>query len=256
MLTPAYRDSIASYLPDDASAEAFFEPATAAGADVPGIVKVGDGFAAVSLLYLRDFPWAEGTVARLVDTCERSGACGEGRSVLMGSAVVSSQHATTLVSDLRRALILSALLVAAFLLVQSRSIRMAAAALLPVFCGLSATVIVMAATGIELNMLTLSVYPLIVGLGTDDGIHIVEQFRRGKSRADVLARTGPALFATTVTSVAAFACLGLADFVGVRDMGILAATGLTASMLAALHLLPAVVPRILPRSALPSQKAG
>lgn len=124
---------------------------------------------------------------------------------------------------------------------------MAVAALLPVLCGLSATVIVMGVTGIELNMLTLSVYPLIIGLGIDDGIHIVEQFRRGAGRVAVLARTGPALFATTITSVVAFACLGLADFVGVRDMGVLAAAGLTVSMLAALHLLPAVVPRLLPQ---------
>ncbi len=251
VLTAAYRDTIASFLPQypispGRSGRSSVFDLPDAGDELPdGVVSVTSGYAAVSLLYLRDFPWAEGTIARVVDTCDKSGACRTGRSMLAGSAVVSSMHATVLVADLRRALILSAALVGVLLMLQARSVRLAVAALVPVCCGLAATIVLMGVARIELNMLTLSVYPLIIGLGIDDGIHIVEQFRRGETREDILHRTGPALIATTATSVAAFACLGLAEFAGVQEMGFLAAAGLAVSMLAALHLLPALL-RLVP----------
>jgi predicted exporter len=43
---------------------------------------------------------------------------------------------------------------------------------------------------------------------------------------------------TTLTTVAAFACLGLARFEGVRDVGLVGSVGLAVCLLASLHLIP------------------
>jgi predicted RND superfamily exporter protein len=43
---------------------------------------------------------------------------------------------------------------------------------------------------------------------------------------------------TTVTTAGAFACLGLASFGAVRQLGLIGSVGLVACLLASLHLIP------------------
>ena len=92
--------------------------------------------------------------------------------------------------------------------------------------------------GIELNILTLAIAPLLIGLGVDDGIHMVDRLARGESAEQVIRETGPAMTITTLTTISGFACLGLATFRGVRELGLVAAFGLVVCLLASLHLVP------------------
>jgi len=82
------------------------------------------------------------------------------------------------------------------------------------------------------------VAPMLVGIGADDGIHMVERLRSGQDTAEVLREAGSSMVVTTLTTVGGFACLALATLNGVRDAGLLGAVGLTVSMIAALHLVP------------------
>ena len=110
--------------------------------------------------------------------------------------------------------------------------------LLPLACGLSAALLLMAVLRIELNMLTLAVAPILVGIGVDDGIHMVGRLHRGEEPGKVLREAGSSMTMTTATTVAAFACLGLATFIGIREAGLVGAVGLVACLLASLHLVP------------------
>ena len=53
-----------------------------------------------------------------------------------------------------------------------------------------------------------------------------------------MREAGAAMTITTLTTIAGFACLGFATFRGVRELGLVAAFGLTVCLLASLHLLP------------------
>jgi predicted RND superfamily exporter protein len=92
--------------------------------------------------------------------------------------------------------------------------------------------------GLELNVLTIAIAPLLVGIGVDDGIHVMERLRRGESSTDAVRGIGPAMIMTTLTTVAGFGCLLLADFGRARELGLVGAVGLIVALGAALHLLP------------------
>jgi predicted RND superfamily exporter protein len=82
------------------------------------------------------------------------------------------------------------------------------------------------------------VAPLILGVGSDYGIHIVDRLDRGQPVSQVLREISEPMLITTVTTIAGFACFAFATFPGVREMGVVAAFGLAICHVASLHVLP------------------
>jgi len=200
----------------------------------------GDRHLAVSYLYLEQFPRAAGAVDRLVDTMQRLGFDRLDGTMLAGEALTSREHAATLGSDLRRALLVVGVIVFGLLWVAYRSAVGAALCFIPVLCGLSAVAITMALLRIELNMLTLSVLPLLIGLSVDDGVHVVERRRSGQSVETIAREAGACMVMTTATTVAGLACVVLARFDGMQELGLLGTVGLTVALVASLAVVPAM----------------
>ncbi len=199
--------------------------------------RVGE-YLAVSYVYLRQLPWAEGAVGRLTETIERFGGPALARARFAGDALRGVSHASVLRRDIALACGVAALLVSVILWLQLRRMRLVLLCLVPLACCVSGALGLMAVLGIELNVLTLGIAPLLVGLGVDNGIHVVERLRRGEPLPLVLEETGPAMTMTTLSNVAGFACLGLATLPGVRHVGLVGAVGLLVSLAAAMHLVP------------------
>lgn len=200
----------------------------------------GDGdYHAVSYVYLRQMPWSAGAVERFTTTIERFGGPGLARVSFGGDALHGGVSHTRL---LRRDVVLAcaavALLVVVVLAVALRRPRLVLLCGVPVVCCVSAALGLMAVLGIELNVMTLAIAPLLAGLGVDNGVHVVERLRRGEPLPLVLEETAPAMTMTTLANVAGFACLGLATFPGVRQVGLVGSFGLLVSLAAALHLVP------------------
>ncbi|NNE35073.1 MAG: MMPL family transporter [Rhodothermales bacterium] len=206
--------------------------------------ETDDGYVVVSYLYPKRFPWAAGALDPLDDTLRLLRFDELEGTAVIGGAVRKRSHAQTLTQDLFRALIVVVVLVTMILWFQFRSLTKIVLCFLPVLCGICGIVVVMALLNIELNMLTLSIAPLLVGIGIDDGIHIVERLHQGQRRDEVFREAGSCMTATTLTTVAAFSCMVLADFDGVQEMGLLGVVGLVVSLLAAVHLLPWALSRV------------
>ena len=136
------------------------------------------------------------------------------------------------------ATILSLLLVLGILAVEFRRVYHVALCLLPAICGIGSAFIVMGLLQIELNLLTLAIAPIILGIGIDDGIHIVQRLRRGDDIDQLFRETGSIMTMTTLTTVSAFACLGIASFDGIRELGLIGAVALSMCLIASLHLVP------------------
>jgi predicted exporter len=197
---------------------------------------------AISFIYLRQFPWAEGSVSRFLDVFDRAGGNDLAGVRVMGEALRSASHGEVLRRDALLATSLALMLVAGILWVQFRRLLESVLCLLPLACGIGAALLVMAVLRIELNMLTLAVAPILVGIGVDDGIHMVGRLHGGeppqKVLQKVLREAGSSMTMTTLTTVAAFACLGLATFDGIREVGLVGSVGLLVCLLASLHLVP------------------
>jgi predicted exporter len=198
----------------------------------------GGEYAAISYVYLTRFPWAEGAVERFLERFEGAGGGDLAGVRVLGDALRSASHARILRRDAAVATLLVALLISLILWIEFRDPVAMGICLLPLLCGVSAAALTMAALSIELNMLTLTIAPLLIGLGVDDGIHIVERLHAGERSVQVLREAGSSMTITTLTTVATFACLGLARFDGIRDVGLVGSVGLVACLLASLHLVP------------------
>ena len=100
-----------------------------------------------------------------------------------------------------------------------------------------------------LNMISVAFAVLFIGLGIDYAVHVVLRFAehraKGESGSDAavnaVRKTGPALALCTVTTALAFLAFTPTDFVGMAQLGIIAAGGLVIAFVASITLVPAIL---------------
>lgn len=116
-------------------------------------------------------------------------------------------------------------------------------ALLPVTLGLVWTAGVMAWCDIPLTFFNVCAFPLLLGIGVDDGIHIVARHRepdRPDPRATIGA-VGIPVVLTSATTMLGFGTLTLASSPGLASLGQVAAIGVAACLVASLGPCTAVL---------------
>jgi hypothetical protein len=202
------------------------------------LIPVDQRSFAVSYLYLEQFPWAQGVIPRFEEAVKLEGFPALRQVRFVGDAVRGSLHSERLRRESLQATLLAFGLVGLLLGVHFRRAGPVLLCLVPLVAAVAASLAVMRVMGIELNVLTLAVSPILVGLCVDDGIHIVEGLDQGLTPAQVLRHSGAAMIVTTLTTIGAAACLGLASFGSVRELGLVLVVGLTVALLASLHLVP------------------
>ncbi|NNE21080.1 MAG: MMPL family transporter [Rhizobiales bacterium] len=136
------------------------------------------------------------------------------------------------------------------------ALRLIVPALAMLVLGFMVTAGFATATVGHLNMISVAFAVLFIGLGVDYAIHILLRYaelaREGTGRiAAIVASasgTGPALGVCTLTTSMAFLAFTPTDFVGMAQLGIIAAGGIVVAFVASLTLIPAVL-SIIPRPA-------
>ena len=116
-------------------------------------------------------------------------------------------------------------------------------ALAPLVIGALMTLGVMGMCGVPLNPANMIALPLIVGVGVDNGVHVLHDFRsRSRGRSYTLAATtGYGIAVSALTTVLGFGTLMIASHRGLFSLGLMLAAGVTFCMVAALVLLPAAL---------------
>jgi uncharacterized protein len=101
----------------------------------------------------------------------------------------------------------------------------------------------------HLNILSSAFATIVIGLGSDFGVYHIAQYLRYKgekmSTFDALLATarsiGTGLTTSAVATAAAFFSIGLSDFPGIAELGIIAGGGILLCWLASLTTLPALI---------------
>ncbi|MEM6795786.1 MAG: MMPL family transporter [Acidobacteriota bacterium] len=153
-----------------------------------------------------------------------------------------------LVSTLIGSLGLTLLAVALILRLLLPSTRLALLALLPNLWPVLAGLGLMAWTGVPLDIATVMMASVVLGLAVDDTIHTLGHFRR-YARADGAARaaqktlyaTAPAYLLTGVILMAGFGVCGLSDFTPISSFGLMTAISIGFAVLGDLFLIPALL---------------
>ncbi len=103
----------------------------------------------------------------------------------------------------------------------------------------------------HLNMLTITFLPILIGLAIDYGVHLIsryeEELRHGKSEEAALTKamvfTGQGIFTGGFTTAGGFLAMGLTNFKGIQEMGIICGGGLLVCLVPMMTMLPVLLLR-------------
>ena len=129
------------------------------------------------------------------------------------------------------------------LLINFRSIRYALLGTLPLAAGLLLMIGGMRLIGISFNSANIIVLPLILGVGIDSAIYILNRYRQGNESPGRVATSsaGIGVFLNALTIVFSFGALMVAQHQGVFSIGAVMSLGMVASVAAFLIFMPALL---------------
>lgn len=156
-------------------------------------------------------------------------------------------------NGLIRAGIYAFLVIALVLYVDFRSLGRTSITLLPLVVGVLLSVGILAVLDLPLNPANMIAFPLILGVGVDNGVHILHDWliRRREGRAGISHAIGRGVLVKALTTMIGFGTLMISTERGLAGLGLILTLGVGCSMLTALLLLPAllqVLPQRQPRS--------
>lgn len=133
--------------------------------------------------------------------------------------------------------------IAVILLINFKSVRYALLGSIPLGSGLLLMIGGMRLMGVSFNSANVIVLPLILGVGIDSAIYIINRYRQGsESPAQVATRSaGIGVFLNALTILFSFGALMVAHHRGVFSIGAVMSLGMAASVAAFLIFLPALL---------------
>ncbi|MBH64403.1 MAG: hypothetical protein CL569_18535 [Alphaproteobacteria bacterium] len=139
--------------------------------------------------------------------------------------------------------------IALMFLVLFRSVTLSIIGILPNLLGAAVILGVMGWAGIPMDMMTITIAAITIGIAVDNGIHYIYRFREeyalNGSYVETLhichSNIGRAVFYTTMTIIFGFSILVLSNFIPTIYFGVLTATAMFIALLAALTVLPQMI---------------
>ena len=133
--------------------------------------------------------------------------------------------------------------IAVILLINFKSLRFALIGSLPLAAGLVIMIGGMWLAGVSFNSANIIVLPLILGVGIDSAIYIINRYRQGtETPAQVtLSSAGIGVFLNALTILFSFGALMVAHHQGVFSIGAVMSLGMVASVAVFMVFLPALL---------------
>ncbi len=161
--------------------------------------------------------------------------------VVIAFAYSLQQRAGTTVPPLYYICLYAALSVIVAFVIDYRSTRNALLTLLPPLAGGFLMFGILGMTGIHLNPANLIVLPLILGIGVDDGVHVVHDGRQSIGRYETSPSTINAVTLTSLTSMIGFGSMMVAAHQGLVSLGTVLVIGVGSCLFVSLVTLPAIL---------------
>ena len=139
-------------------------------------------------------------------------------------------------------------------LVLFRSLKLSFIAIVPNFLAAGVVLGGMGLLKIPLDMMTITIAAITVGIGVDHSIHYITRFKREFSKDNDYVATmhrahnsiGQALFYTAITIIIGFSVLTLSNFIPSIYFGLLTSVAMIAALLGSMTLLPKLILLIKP----------
>lgn len=153
-------------------------------------------------------------------------------------------------TDQQRTTLISLLVVFIITAITFRSLGYGLFSLIPILTGIMANFIFMWAFQISFDMVTIAFSSVTVGVGIDDAIHFILQFKtiynpakhnHVSALSNTINITGRPITLTSVSIISGLLVLTLASFIPIRYFGVLIAVALFDTLIATLFVLPACI---------------
>jgi predicted RND superfamily exporter protein len=160
-----------------------------------------------------------------------------------GTAVTASESSRLMKEGYIKGGIYALIAILAFVWISFRDWRCAILAILPLALGTLWTLGLMGLFNLPFNLANLVILPLIIGIGVDNGIHVVHRYRVdiGSTVSPVYKSTGKAVILSSLTTMIGFGSLMVASHRGIYSIGVLLTIGVGCCMIASLTILPAIL---------------
>ena len=142
--------------------------------------------------------------------------------------------------DGKKATYLAIIAVFLVLFLDFRSLKYALVGMVPLVFGAIWMTGFMQILGLQFTMMNILAVPLIIGIGIDDGVHILHRWKLEKNLDIVYRSTGKAIMLTSLTTMLGFGSLWFATYRGLGSMGIALFIGVGTCFLATLLIIPAI----------------
>ena len=170
---------------------------------------------------------------------------------LTGESVLSFDEMNQSKRDSAVATVMSLVLCAMIFIVAYRETGRPIKATISLIVGLAYTMAFATFAVGHLNILTVTFLPMLIGLAIDFGIHLItrfeEELHRGRTEREALEKamvnTGLGIFTGCFTTAGAFLAMGLTQFKGIQEMGIITGGGMLVCLAPMMTLLPVLLLR-------------
>lgn len=141
------------------------------------------------------------------------------------------------------ATILTLIIVVVLLWIDFRSLKFALLGMIPLITGGILMLGIMKSVGMLLDFINVMGIPMIVGIGIDDGVHILHRYKyEGFDKTPLVLRsTGKAIMLTSLTTMAGFGTLAFGGYPAYQSLGTLLAIGVAACFVTTILFIPAII---------------
>jgi predicted RND superfamily exporter protein len=175
----------------------------------------------------------------------------------VGPALISLESGHAVVSAFRIAFLYSFVAISILLLLLLRNVVDALLALLPLAVAMILTLALLVIFDMDLNFANVIALPLILGVGIDYGVYIVQRGRASDAGTKIFqSGAARAVLSGGLITVASFGNLMWSSHPGTVSLGLVLALGLGLALLCALVFLPSLILLRQHRRALHVQRSG
>lgn len=148
--------------------------------------------------------------------------------------MIASSILELLISESTFLFVTPLLTIIVLLLIYYRSLTKALIAILPLLITFGLLLSIRSVFEFDINLYNVIVFPIIIGVGADNGIHLVDSLITKKDRFFnyFISQKFPVLAACSVTTILGFVGLLFINYPGMESIGILAITGITVTLMA------------------------
>jgi predicted RND superfamily exporter protein len=143
----------------------------------------------------------------------------------------------------------SALAIFLIFLIDFKSLRYTLLAFLPLILGTFSLFGLMSLFDLSFNTANMIALPMILGIGADNGVHMIHRFREEKESSIqfLFGSTGKALLITYLDTLTSFVSLAFANHQGLAQLGRVVILGITCCTAAGILFLPSIMVLIIKR---------